>query len=189
MIAVVLRENVDYSIFTDKYFHVVVEVNAMQTLTHANAQAVRPTSHILIEVNVPASNSGPVELVLKKCCSDLGDILLAKDNTRDKRSVRYTVLLSSEDEYRMHKHVNVLVSALKNGLLSFSFAYVPLLAEIEIPEHQTLISAFPLKERGSECYVAYAKPRSFYVSRPQDYLLDDDQLAWISRHHAQCHVL
>jgi hypothetical protein len=52
-----------------------------------------------------------------------------------------------------------------------------------------LTHAFPLKERGSECYVSFLKPHAFYVSRSQDYLLDDDQLAWISQNHAQCHVL
>ncbi|HEX4208292.1 MAG TPA: hypothetical protein VHZ51_29620 [Ktedonobacteraceae bacterium] len=161
----------------------------MQTLTHENAQAIRPTSHILIEVNVPRANTGPVELVLKKCCSDLGDILLARDDARDKKSIRYTVLLSSAEEDRIRRHVNVLIAALKNGLISFSFSYVPLLAEIEIPPYQVLTHAFPLKERGSECYVSFLKPHAFYVSRSQDYLLDDDQLAWISQNHAQCHVL
>ncbi len=160
-----------------------------QHLMAEDALAIRPSSHILIEVNVPTHNADPVELVLQKCCRDSGDILLAKDNTRDGRSIRYTVLLSSADEERMHKHINVLVAALKNGLIAFTFTYVPLLVKIGVSKGKSIARPFPIKEAGSKCYTSLNDPFTFYVTRPQDYLLDPEQLSWLSQYCDYCQVL
>jgi hypothetical protein len=155
----------------------------------------RPTSHILIEVMAPTVSAAQIELVLARCCRTSGDTLLARDQSRDRKSVRFTVLLASEEEQRMHQHLKVLVAALKNGLISFTFIWVPLLLEATFPEYyscddlELMMRGFPFKEKGSECYTAIDKERTIYITRPHDYVLDDEQVAWLTQRQAICRVI
>jgi len=155
-----------------------------------NAKDFRPTAQILIEVQTTFEAMGPVEMVLQRCCKESGDILLGKDRANDGRSIRYAVLLVGDHTEKMNNHVTVLMAALKQGLIRFTFTYVPLLVRVQLPPHIpiSVIRSFPVVEQGSECYAAYKCQQTFYIIRPHDYVLSPEQVAWVKHYHATCSI-
>lgn len=151
----------------------------------------KPTAHVLIEVFVSLRNADPLELVLKRCCQQSGDTLLAKDHFQKGRSLRYTVLLADPQRERLSAHLQVLMAALLEGLLGFACRYVPLLVQVQLPAHLPSQEKmhFPLKEQGSERYSSYTCSQTFYVTRPQDYTLDVEQRLWLQSHQAEARIV
>jgi hypothetical protein len=153
-----------------------------------------PPSHLLIEILTPSVHADQMELVLAQCCERSGDSLLAKDQMNEKRSVRYLVLLANDDESRIGAHVSVLISALKQGLLSFTLLCVPLLVKMTLPdldhaeEVQLLINTFPFKERGSAIYASLQCPRTRYITHLYDSMLDENLIQWFAR-YTPCYTL